>query len=83
MEVARLVAEGLLDKEIAAILRLGAGTVKSYLDRIAAKIGAKTNRRVAITVWIERAEQEAVVHERRQLAETADEREADSALAPK
>lgn len=57
-EVARLVAEGLADKEIAIILVIGAGTVKTYVDRIALKIGANKarNRRVAIAVWTERKE---------------------------
>lgn len=56
MDVARLVAEGLADKEIASILRIRIGTVKTHIDRIAGKIGARKNRRVEITVWIERAD---------------------------
>jgi hypothetical protein len=40
MEVARLVAEDLTDKEIANILRISIRTVQQYLDRIARKIGA-------------------------------------------
>jgi len=58
MEVARLVAEGLMDKEIAPILCISVWTVKTHLDRIADKIGANKarNRRIAIAVFIERYE---------------------------
>lgn len=58
MEVARLIAEGLTDKEIAAILCISAWTVKSHLDRIAAKleVNKARNRRIAITLHVERTE---------------------------
>lgn len=62
MEVARLVAEDLADKEIADILRISIRTVQCYLDRIAQKIGAaqaSVARRRAIRQWIEDAESEA------------------------
>lgn len=58
MEVARLVAEGLADKEAAAILMISTGTLKRYVDRITGKIGARKdrNRRVAIALYVERTE---------------------------
>lgn len=56
MEVARLVAEGLADKEIACILMISVGTAKTHIDRIALKIGAKGSRRVAIALYVERSE---------------------------
>lgn len=58
MEVARLVAEGLADKEIADILMIHIGTVKTYLDRISRKLGTRAdrNRRTAVARFIERLE---------------------------
>lgn len=55
-EVARLIADGLLDKEAAAVLQVSIGTLKKHVDRIAQKIGARHNRRIAIALWIERHE---------------------------
>ncbi len=57
-EVARLVAEDLADKEIAAILRISIRTVQQYLDRIAKKIEAKKSqrgRRRTIRAWMRAA----------------------------
>ncbi len=57
-EVARLVAEDLADKEIAAILRISIRTVQQYLDRIAKKIKAEESRRSrrgAIRAWMKAA----------------------------
>ncbi len=54
-EVARLVAEDLADKEIAAILRISIRTVQQYLDRIGRKIEAEKSqrsRRGAIRAWM-------------------------------
>ena len=62
MEVARLVAEDLADKEIASILVISVRTVQNYLDRVSKKIGASESsvaRRRAIRLWIESAETEA------------------------
>lgn len=61
MEVARLIAEDLADKEVADILQISIRTVQSYLDRIARKIGAvraTVARRRAIRQWVEDAESE-------------------------
>ncbi len=54
-EVARLIAEGLSDDEIAQILIVSVRTVHSYLDRIGKKIEAhlKPNRRRrVIREWV-------------------------------
>jgi DNA-binding CsgD family transcriptional regulator len=62
MEVARLVAEDLADKEIAQILRLSIRTVHEYLDRIGARIGSSNSphaRRRAIARWVDDAERES------------------------
>lgn len=62
MEVARLVAEDLSDKEIAPLLQISVRTVQNYLDRIGKKIGAEhseLSRRRLIARWVENAEQEA------------------------
>jgi DNA-binding NarL/FixJ family response regulator len=53
-EVARLVAEGMADKEIARDLTLSIHTVREHLARIGRKLGAdekKGSRRHAITLW--------------------------------
>ena len=58
LEVARLVAEDLADKEIAQILRISVRTVHGYLDRIALKIEAHTlhiSRRRAIARYVSKA----------------------------
>ena len=63
MEVARLIAEDLADKEVADILQISIRTVQCYLDRIAHKIGAAhatVARRRAIRVWVENAESESI-----------------------
>lgn len=52
MEIARLVAEGLADKMIADILQMNEHTVSEHLKRIAKKIGATGQRRVAITRYV-------------------------------
>lgn len=55
IEIGRLVAEDLADKEIAQILRISVRTVQEHLDRIGAKIGVVSSdysRRRAITRWI-------------------------------
>lgn len=60
MEVARLVAEDLADKEIADILQISIRTVQCYLDRIARKIGAAhatVARRRSIRIWVEHGEE--------------------------
>jgi DNA-binding CsgD family transcriptional regulator len=62
MEVARLVAEDLADKEIADILQISVRTVQNYLDRIGRKIATDKSvraRRRVITRWVEDAESEA------------------------
>jgi DNA-binding NarL/FixJ family response regulator len=62
MEVARLVAEDLTDKEIANLLVISIRTVQKYLERIARKVGAgesEFTRRRAIARWVEAAESEA------------------------
>lgn len=54
-EVARLVAEGLSDEEVAQILIISIRTVQSYLDRIGKKLGAEKQphrRRRVIRVWV-------------------------------
>ncbi len=54
-EVARLVAEGLSDDEVAQILRLSIRTVQSYLDRIGKKLCAHEKphrRRRVIREWV-------------------------------
>lgn len=55
LEVARLVAEGLSDDEIAQILIISVRTVQSYLDRVGKKLGVDHQphrRRRAIRLWI-------------------------------
>jgi DNA-binding NarL/FixJ family response regulator len=55
VEVARLVAEGLSDEEVAQILVISTRTVQSYLDRIGRKLGAEKQphrRRRVIRVWV-------------------------------
>lgn len=62
MEVARLVAEDLTDKEVANLLVISTRTVQKYLDRIAAKLGtgeSEYTRRRAIARWVEAAERES------------------------
>ncbi len=57
-EVARLVAEDLADKEIAAILCISVRTVQQYLDRIGDKIktcDSQRARRRAIRAWVDAA----------------------------
>lgn len=56
MEVARLVADDLTDKEIACILRLNIRTVHEYLDRIGRKLAAsdsQRSRRRVIRAWVQ------------------------------
>ena len=56
LEVARLVAEDLADKDIARILLLSVHTVRAYLRRIGCKVKAqdsKLARRRAISRWVE------------------------------
>jgi DNA-binding CsgD family transcriptional regulator len=48
-EVARLVARGLTNKEIAGALRITARTAGSHLEHIRAKLG--TSRRSEIAAW--------------------------------
>lgn len=55
LEIARLVAEDLADKEIADICQISIHTVREYLKRIAAKLAAGSSdvaRRRAIARWI-------------------------------
>lgn len=58
LEIARLVAEGLTDQEIANLVQATVRTVQTHLDRIVKRLGldAKRNRRVLITRWIEQYE---------------------------
>ena len=56
LEVARLVAEDLADKDIARILLLSVHTVREYMRRVGKKVGAKDSkfaRRRAICRWVE------------------------------
>jgi DNA-binding NarL/FixJ family response regulator len=53
MDVLRLVAQGKANKEIAEILELGEGTVKTHLSHLLAKLGAPDRTR-AVTLAIER-----------------------------
>ena len=56
LEVARLVADDLADKEIARILLLSIHTVREYLCRIGSKLKAEDSsiaRRRTISRWIE------------------------------
>lgn len=48
-QIARLVAEAKLNKEIAFELHLTEGTVKEYLNRIFRKVGVKN--RTELAVW--------------------------------
>ena len=55
MEVARLVAEGLSDAEIAPLLVISVRTVQSYLDRIGKKLDCARQphrRRRCIRHWV-------------------------------
>jgi DNA-binding NarL/FixJ family response regulator len=62
LEVARLVADGLGDKEVARILLISTRTVQDYLDRISRKIGAcddlRLKRRNVIARWIDTNDRE-------------------------
>jgi DNA-binding NarL/FixJ family response regulator len=49
LEILRLVAAGLGNKEIAARLFIAPGTVKRHLENVFAKIGVRT--RAAVAVW--------------------------------
>jgi DNA-binding NarL/FixJ family response regulator len=44
-----LIAEGLINKEIAFRLHLNLGTIKQYLNKVFAKLG--TTNRVEVAVW--------------------------------
>jgi DNA-binding CsgD family transcriptional regulator len=63
MEVARLVADDLSDKEIAALLIISERTVQRHLDNIEQKIGTdpKRSRRRIIARWVINHETKAVV----------------------
>jgi predicted ATPase/DNA-binding CsgD family transcriptional regulator len=50
MEVARLVADGLSNDEIAGRLRLSSRTVEAHLDHIRPKLGARS--RVEVATWV-------------------------------
>lgn len=54
IEVARLVADDLTDKEIALVLVVSVRTVQRHLDNIEAKVGndPKRSRRRTIARWI-------------------------------
>ena len=56
-QVAELVADGLSNKRIAALLGLSVGAVEQAIVRIAAKLGLgqRYARRVAITRWVKDA----------------------------
>ena len=48
MDVIELIAEGLTNKEIGAILHISARTVKFHLDNIFSKLGVNTRTEAAI-----------------------------------
>lgn len=54
LEVARLVAEGLSDKEMSKILLISTRTVQDYLERITVKLQCPParNRRTEITRYV-------------------------------
>lgn len=54
MEVARLIADDLSDKEIACILQISERTVQRHLDNIEAKLthDPKRSRRRTIARWV-------------------------------
>ncbi len=55
VELARLVADDLSDKEIAQILQISVHTVRHHLDNIGRKLGTQTSvksRRRAIRAWV-------------------------------
>lgn len=60
LEVARLIAEDVTDREAANILRISVRTLHSYLDRIGKKLGAhhdqKRSRRHVIARWVRSSE---------------------------
>lgn len=51
LEVARLVADGLTNAEIATELVVALGTVKSHLANIATRLGARNRVEIAATLW--------------------------------
>src|SRR5690606_30630665 len=53
VEIARLVARGATNREIAGALFLSAGTVKNYVASLQRKLG--TRNRVGIAIWAWRA----------------------------
>ena len=50
-EVARLVAEGLDNKEIAATAYMGEGTVRNHISSILAKLHLKNRTQIAVAYW--------------------------------
>lgn len=48
-QIVDLIAEGLINKEIAFRLHLTPGTIKQYLNKVFAKLG--TTNRVEVAVW--------------------------------
>lgn len=56
-DVARLVADGLTNREIASRLGIAERTVESHLDSIRAKLGVRTRTQVAVWLVGQRAAQ--------------------------
>ena len=50
-EVVRLVAEGLDNREVAAVAYMGEGTVRNHISQILAKLGLRNRTQIAVAYW--------------------------------